>query len=372
MSFGFKLLSTDPTGARLGRVSTPHGQIDTPVFMPVGTRATVKGVLPEQLKDLGASIILANTYHLYLRPGHEVIGEFGGLHGFMGWDGPILTDSGGFQIWSLGALRKLDDHGVRFSSHIDGTSYVLTPESAIGVQESLGADIIMCLDECAPHPAQRDYVERSVELTARWAKRCKTAKTDPRQALFGIVQGGMYPDLRKISAERTVEIGFDGYAVGGLSVGEEKPLMHEVLSATTGELPSAAPRYLMGVGTPEDLVYGVGAGVDMFDCVMPSRNARNGTLFTRYGKLVIKNGRYERDHEPIEQGCGCYTCSKYSRAYLRHLFMSKELVSYTLNTIHNLYYYVNLMGAMRSAIGRGGFDEWRAGFYSDISADNAR
>ena len=365
--FGFELIKKDAsTGARLGRVTTPHGSFSTPVFMPVGTRATVKGLTPEELKALGAGIILANTYHLYLRPGHELIKELGGLHRFMHWDGPILTDSGGFQVFSLGNLRKITEQGVSFSSHLDGARCVLTPEGAIEIQEALGADIMMVLDECPPYPAQRDYIERSMALTHRWAKRCKDAKRNKAQALFGIVQGGMHADLRRQSAEALMEIGFDGYALGGLSVGEEKHLMQEVVEASAIHLPEASPRYLMGVGTPEDLVFGVSRGIDMFDCVMPTRNARNGTLFTSRGKLVIKNARYERDGLPLDPECGCYTCSNYSRAYLRHLYMSGEILSSRLNTIHNLYYYAHLMEGMRRAVAEDSFELFRKGFLEGL------
>ncbi|MEK7773595.1 MAG: tRNA guanosine(34) transglycosylase Tgt, partial [Deltaproteobacteria bacterium] len=286
--FGFELLKKDVSGARLGRVTTPHGVFATPVFMPVGTKAAIKGLTPEDLRSAGVEIILTNTYHLYLRPGHEVIREIGGLHRFMNWSGPILTDSGGFQVFSLCKLREIDEEGVWFSSHLDGTRYRLTPESAIEIQEALGADIIMPLDECTPYPAERGYTVKSMNLTHRWAKRCKEARKDAAQALFGIVQGGMYEDLRKESARSLVDMGFDGYSIGGLSVGEEKGLMREMILAVAPCLPEDRPRYLMGVGAPEDLVFAVESGVDMFDCVMPTRNARNGTLFTRRGKLVIK------------------------------------------------------------------------------------
>lgn len=368
MGFSFTLIKKDKTGARLGRAVTPHGEFQTPVFMPVGTRAAVKAMTPEGLREAGAEIILANTYHLYLRPGHEVVRGLGGLHRFMNWGGPMLTDSGGFQVFSLGKLRKIDETGVVFSSHLDGARCVLTPESAIGVQEALGADIIMPLDECPPYPAQRAYIEESMMRTHRWAKRCKEAKTNPAQALFGIVQGGMHADLRQASVNALVHIGFDGYALGGLSVGEEKAVMREVVSLSAPLLPEAAPRYLMGVGTPEDLVEGVASGIDMFDCVMPTRNARNGTLFTRGGKLVIKNGLYERDARPVEEGCLCYACRNYSRAYLRHLFMAGEMLASMLNTAHNLYYYCSLMRRMRGAINEGRFAEFKKGFYADLEA----
>lgn len=367
MGFGFELIKKDSaTGARLGRVTTPHGSFSTPVFMPVGTRAAVKGLTPEELREIGAGIILANTYHLYLRPGHGLIKELGGLHSFMNWDGPILTDSGGFQVFSLGNLRKITEEGVAFSSHLDGARCVLTPEGAVEIQEALGADIIMPLDECTPYPADRGYTERSMNLTHRWAKRCKDAKNANGQALFGIVQGGMYGDLRRHSVEELVSIGFDGYSIGGLSVGEEKPLMQEMVEVTAGQLPEGSPRYLMGVGTPEDLVFGVSRGIDMFDCVMPTRNARNGTLFTRHGKLVIKNARYERDARPVDEECGCYACRNYSRAYLRHLFMAGEILSSRLNTVHNLYYYTSLMRSMQEAVAEGRFEEFRKKFFKDI------
>ena len=367
MNFSFELLKTDISGARHGRVATPHGEFHTPVFMPVGTKAAVKAVSPEDLKEMGAGIILANTYHLYLRPGHELIRDLGGLHRFMHWDGPILTDSGGFQVFSLGKLRRIDETGVAFQSHIDGAKCTLTPESAIEVQEALGADIIMPLDECAPYPAQRDYAVNSMNLTHRWALRSKKASRRGDQALFGIVQGGMYRDLRQESAKAITDIGFDGYAIGGLSVGEEKPLMYELIAATAPLLPAGSPRYLMGVGTPEDLVFGVEHGIDMFDCVMPTRNARNGTLFTRRGKLVIKNGQYEKDPRPIDEGCLCYTCRRYSRAYLRHLLMSGEMLGSRLNTIHNLFYYTGLMRQMQMAVREDRFAEFKKGFYGGIS-----
>ncbi|MBI5888836.1 MAG: tRNA guanosine(34) transglycosylase Tgt [Deltaproteobacteria bacterium] len=366
MKFSFELLKTDKTGARLGRMSTPHGEFATPVFMPVGTKAAVKAVSPEELEAAGAGIILANTYHLYLRPGHELIRDLGGLHSFMHWAGPILTDSGGFQVFSLGKLRQLDETGVSFRSHLDGAKCTLTPESAIEVQEALGADIIMPLDECTPYPAEREYAVNSMNLTHRWALRCKKAKKDNGQALFGIVQGGMYEDLRRESAKAVTEIGFDGYALGGLSVGEEKPLMYGIIARSAPLLPAASPRYLMGVGTPEDLVYAVEHGIDMFDCVMPTRNARNGTLFTRSGKLVIKNGQYEKDSRPVEDGCGCYTCGNYSRAYLRHLYMSGEMLGSRLNTIHNLFYYAALMRQMQRAIKEDAFAQFKRGFYSGL------
>jgi len=363
MKFSFELVKKD-SSARLGRACTPHGAFTTPVFMPVGTKGSVKGITPHELREMGVEIILSNTYHLYLRPGHSLVAGLGGLHGFMKWQGPILTDSGGFQVFSLCKLRKITEEGVQFSSHLDGTRYALTPESAIEIQEALGADIIMPLDECTPYPADREYTLDSMNMTHRWAKRCKEAKKANGQALFGIVQGGMYADLRKDSARALVDMDFDGYSIGGLSVGEEKGLMKEMIAATVPFLPQDKPRYLMGVGTPEDLVFAVEMGVDMFDCVMPTRNARNGTLFTRFGKLVIKNAQYEKDPRPIDDECGCYTCRNFSRAYLRHLFMAGEMLAPRLNTVHNLYYYTGLMRQMRQAIGDGKFDEFKRKFHA--------
>ncbi|NTW57656.1 MAG: tRNA guanosine(34) transglycosylase Tgt [Nitrospirae bacterium] len=362
--FNFSLtIKGADTAGRLGKITTSHGDIRTPVFMPVGTQATVKTLSPEDLDAIGAEIILSNTYHLFLRPGHELIREFGGLHRFMNWQRPVLTDSGGFQVFSLADLRKVTDEGVTFQSHIDGgAKHVITPEYAVEIQEALGADIIMAFDECIPYPATRDYAQESLERTHRWAKRCREAKKDTGQALFGIVQGGMYPDLRRQSAEALVDIGFDGYAVGGLSVGETKPLMYEMLEATVPHLPQHLPRYLMGVGTPEDLVEGVDRGIDMFDCVMPTRNARNGTFFTSFGKLVIRNSRYERDKDPIDPACGCSTCRDFSRAYLRHLFNAGEVLALRLGTIHNLFFYLNLMRDIRSSIEHGQFKEFKKEF----------
>jgi queuine tRNA-ribosyltransferase len=365
MAFGFKLVKKDrDTRARLGEITTPHGVARTPIFMPVGTRATVKTMTPEDLKTVGAEIILSNTYHLYLRPGHELIRKLGGLHRFMGWDRPILTDSGGYQVFSHSELRKISEEGVRFQSHLDGSYHFLTPESATGIQEALGADIIMCFDECAPYPSTYDYVLGSTEMTLRWALRCKQAKSRADQALFGIVQGGMYRDLRERCAGELAEIGFDGYAIGGLSVGETKPLMYEVTEYTADALPVDRPRYLMGVGTPEDLVEGVALGVDMFDCVMPTRNARTGTLFTSFGKLVIRNAQYSEDERPVDPECGCYTCRNFSRAYLRHLFMSGEILALRLNTLHNLSYYLELMRGIRLSIEQDSFLQFKQRFYS--------
>ena len=349
--------------ARCGELETLHGVVTTPVFMPVGTQATVKGVTPENLEELGARIILANTYHLFIRPGHELIRSLGGLHGFMHWDRPILTDSGGFQIFSLQELTTITEQGAAFRSHLDGSRLFLGPEEAIRVQEALGSDIMMVLDTCIPWPADREQAARATALTGRWARRCKQALSGTGQLLFGIVQGGMYEDLRREAAEELLAIGFDGYALGGLSVGEPGELMREMIGLTVRHLDPARPVYLMGVGTPEDLVEGVYRGVDMFDCVMPTRNARNGMLFTSTGRLVIKNSRYRDDHGPVDEECDCYTCRHYSRAYLRHLFQSREILASILNSIHNLHYYCSLMARMRQAIIQDRFSEFRAEFY---------
>lgn len=364
MAFAFELIKKDlHSQARLGKITTSHGQVSTPVFMPVGTQATVKAMTPEELKEIGVEIILSNTYHLYLRPGHELIKSMGGLHKFMHWDMPILTDSGGYQVFSHNELRKIKEEGVYFQSHLDGSKHFLSPEKTVEIQEALGADIIMCFDECTPYPATRDYTAASMERTHRWAKRCKEAKKSETQSLFGIVQGGMFQDLRKQSAEEITKICFDGYAIGGLSVGEDKLIMYNMVDATVPYLPYDKPRYLMGVGTPEDLVECVARGVDMFDCVMPTRNARNGTLFTKRGKLGIRNALFANDINPIEDGCGCYTCKNYSRAYLRHLFAASEILAARLGTTHNLYYYINLMRDMRRAIEDDMFEEFREEFY---------
>ncbi|WP_035246514.1 tRNA guanosine(34) transglycosylase Tgt [Desulfogranum mediterraneum] len=367
----FTLLhSSSECAARAGEVTTLHGTIKTPVFMPVGTQATVKSMTPENLSQAGAQIILGNTYHLFIRPGHELIASFGGLHNFMNWQGPILTDSGGFQIFSLQELAKITEEGAAFRSHLDGRKLFLSPEDAVRVQEALGSDIMMALDTCIPYPASREEAIRATALTRRWAKRCRDAQKETGQHLFGIVQGGMYPDLRREAIEQLVEIGFPGYALGGLSVGEPKELMYEMLEASVSYLPAAHPKYLMGVGTPEDLVEGVYHGVDMFDCVMPTRNARNGMLFTSQGRLVIKNSSYRDDPRPLDEQCDCYTCRHYSRAYLRHLFQCREILAYQLNSIHNIHYYCSLMAAMREAIVEDRFTAFRQTFYQqrDIPA----
>ena len=364
--FRFDLLAQDQaTQARHGRIHTVRGIIETPIFMPVGTQGTVKGILPETLKEIGAQIVLANTYHLYLRPGHQLVQQLGGLHRFMNWDRPILTDSGGFQVFSLGELRKITEDGAEFRSHLDGSRHQLTPELSMEIQLALGSDIIMVFDECIPHPADRSYVLSSTDRSARWAKRCRTlVPAGSQAALFGIVQGGMDMELRKYSAEQLLEIGFEGYALGGLSVGEETSLMYDMMEHSLPLLPAASPRYVMGVGTPENLIEGVARGCDMFDCVMPTRNARNGVLFTRFGKVSIKQARYRDDAQPIDPDCGCYVCRNYSRAYLSHLYRSGEVLASVLNTHHNLYYYLGLMSEIREAIVGGCFSEYRRSFYA--------
>ena len=363
--FNYDLLQQDSSSkARRGRITTQRGMIETPVFMPVGTQGTVKGLLPEALKEIGAQIILANTYHLYLRPGHELIRKLGGLHKFMQWDRPILTDSGGFQVFSLGDLRKITEEGASFQSHLDGSKHMLTPELSIEIQQALGSDIIMVFDECIPHPAERQYIVDSTNRSARWAKRCREVlPPGSSSALFGIVQGGMDAELRKQSAEQLQEIGFEGYALGGLSVGEETSLMYDMMEYSLPLLPQNRPRYVMGVGTPENLIEGIARGCDMFDCVMPTRNARNGNLFTSFGKISIKQARYREDAEPIDPDCQCYVCRHYSRAYLRHLYMSREILASVLNTHHNLHYYQQLMAGARQALEAGAFAAYRSEFY---------
>jgi len=349
--------------ARAGVIKTSHGSFETPVFMPVGTQGSVKALSPEDLTDAQAFIILANTYHLYLRPGADLIGRLGGLHRFMNWKGAILTDSGGFQVYSLARLREISERGVVFRSHIDGSKHLIGPEEAIDIQEALGADIVMAFDECTHYPAEYDYVLKSVQLTTLWARRCMDHRKRKDQALFGIVQGGMYKDLREKSAREIVAMGFDGYALGGLSVGEDAETRHRVIDDVIDFLPKTAPVYLMGVGKPEDLVEAVRRGVDMFDCVMPTRNARNGALFTTRGAMNIKNACYAEDDKPIDENCNCYTCANYSRAYLRHLYMAREILAYRLNSIHNISYYCRLMSSMRSAIKDNNFDHFCSEFY---------
>lgn len=354
------------TGARVGKIHTPHGSFDTPMFMPVGTQASVKTMSPEELKAMGAGVILSNTYHLFLRPGADLVEEAGGLHKFMNWDQAILTDSGGFQVFSLGDLRKITEDGVTFRSHIDGSKKFLSPEVATRVQMQLGADIIMAFDECVPYPADHDYARKSTERTTRWAKRCKDVMTNTdTQGLFGIVQGGMYKDLRSMSVRDLLELDFPGYAIGGLSVGEPKDLMYEILDHTVGQLPKDKPRYLMGVGTPDCLVEGVNRGIDMFDCVFPTRVARNGTAMTWKGRLVIKNAEYAHDFQPIDENCGCYACRNYSRAYIRHLVRVNEIFGLRLMTTHNLYFLLDFMRQMRQAILEDRFVEFRSKFLAN-------
>ena len=360
----YELIAKDErTGARAGIIHTPHGSFETPIFMPVGTQASVKGVSPDELKDLGAGIILSNTYHLFLRPGMELIREAGGLHKFMHWDRAILTDSGGFQVFSLGDLRKITEEGVTFRSHIDGSKKFLSPEVSMQVQMCLGSDIVMAFDECVPYPADYEYAKRSTERTQRWAERCQRAMTAPQQGLFGIVQGGMYKDLRRWHAARLVEMDLPGYAVGGLSVGEPPELMYEMLSYSTSLLPEHKPRYLMGVGTPDHLVEGVARGIDMFDCVYPTRVARNGMAMTWAGRLVMKNANLEHDHRVIEEGCGCCACRNgYTRAYIRHLVRAGEIFGLRLLSLHNLYFLEEFVRRMRAAIIEGRFESFRSEF----------
>lgn len=358
----FQLLGTDNI-ARRGRIDFPRGKIETPAFMPVGTYGTVKSMTPEELRGMGAEIILGNTFHLYLRPGTEVIKAHGDLHDFMHWDKPILTDSGGFQVFSLADMRKITEEGVKFRSPIDGRPIMLSPEVSMQIQRDLGSDIVMIFDECTPYPATRTEARESMELSVRWAERSKKAHGDNPSALFGIVQGGMYDDLRQDSAKALIDIGFDGYAIGGLSVGEPKEERDHVLEATTPLLPKNKPRYLMGVGKPEDIVESVKRGIDMFDCVIPTRNARNGYLFTRNGTLKIRNAKHQYDTNPIDDQCGCYTCQNYSRSYLRHLDKCNEILGARLNTIHNLYYYQELMKNIRQSIEESDFDGFVGDFY---------
>lgn len=352
------------TGARLGKLYTPHGVIDTPTFMPVGTQATVKAMSPDELKQIGAQIILSNTYHLYIRPGHKLVEKAGGLHGFMNWDRPILTDSGGFQVFSLNELRKITEEGVEFKSHLDGSKHLFTPEKVMEIENSLGADIMMAFDECTPYPCEKDYAKKSMERTVRWLKRCKEAhKNTEKQALFGIVQGSTYKDLRIESARRTVEIDLPGYAIGGLSVGEPKEIMEEVLDYTVPELPKDKPRYLMGVGSADYLIEGSIRGIDMFDCVLPTRIARNGTVMTSKGKLVVRNAEYSEDFSPLDDECDCYTCKNFSRAYIRHLIKTKEILGGRLATIHNLRFLQNLMANIRKAIAEDRLLDFRNDFF---------
>jgi queuine tRNA-ribosyltransferase len=364
----FELLHADGA-ARRGRIETPHGFIETPVFMPVGTRASVKSLTTDQLQRLGPEIILNNTYHLMLRPGVDLVEQLGGVHKFMGWDRAVLTDSGGFQLFSLASIRKIREEGVEFRSHIDGSPYFLTPELSVQIQTRMGVDIAMAFDECPAYGISHSEVEKSMLLTHRWAKRSLSARTT--SALFGIVQGGVHLDLRKRSVEEIAGMDFDGIAIGGVSVGEPKDEMFEVVNHTAPLLPADKPRYLMGVGTPEDLVNGVAAGIDMFDCVMPTRNARNGSLFTSFGKIHIKNARYAADDRPLDPNCSCVTCTTVSRAYLRHLYANDEIAASVYNTIHNLSFYLDLMGAIRQAIASNSFYSFREGFLSRLSSEES-
>jgi len=367
MAISFCLEKGGACGPRLGRLITPHGTVETPVFMPVGTQGAVKACSPEDLLEHKVSMVLANTYHLYLRPGHRTIEKLGGLHAFMGWPGPILTDSGGYQVYSLGDLRRVSEEGVLFRSHLDGSEHFLTPEKVVCVQRSMGVDVAMVLDECAPFPSPPEEIRSAMERSIRWAGRSLDASGADGPALFGIVQGGVRADWRKACASELVRAGFSGYAVGGLGLGEDRQDFLTSVEACAEALPVGAPRYLMGMGTPEDIVEAVRRGMDMFDCVLPTRNGRNGTLYTRFGKVRIKNNRYAEDERPIEPGCGCYTCRKYSRAYLRHLFLARELLVYRLNTVHNLYYYQTLMEAIRQAVRAGTFSSFAETFYRGLT-----
>jgi queuine tRNA-ribosyltransferase len=370
-AFGFALLATDGA-ARRGRLTTPHGVVETPAFMPVGTQGTVKSLSPDDVREAGAQILLGNTYHLLLRPGPDLVRELGGLHRFMAWDGPILTDSGGFQVFSLAKLRKLTEDGVEFRSPIDGATYLLSPERVVEIQCALGSDIMHPLDECLAYPATREQTERSLALTLRWARRSLVAHRagSGAQALFGIVQGGFYPDLRARAVAETLALGFAGYAIGGMAVGEPKPMMRDLTEAVARALPADQPRYLMGVGKPEDLVESVARGVDMFDCVLPTRNARNGQCFTPDGPLTLKQARFTRDPAPLQEDCPCYACRRFSRAYLRHLFMADELLVYRLLSLHNLHFFLGLMAGMRAAIAAGAFEAFRTRFFARYSVSS--
>ncbi len=368
--FSFSLVARSGR-ARAGLLQTPHGAIETPIFMPVGTAGAVKAVTRKDLESVGAQILLANTYHLMLRPGDALVARMGGLHGFTGWNGPFLTDSGGYQVFSLSELRTLDEQGVTFRSHLDGSTQLLSPERSIEVQENLGADVIMCFDECAPHPAPHEAIEAAAARTTRWAQRSKDAQRRRDQWLFGIVQGGVDPGLRERSARELLAMGFPGHSIGGLSVGEPKDARDRVLDQLNEILPEEKPRYLMGVGTPADILEGVARGVDMFDCVLPTRNGRNGQLFTRNGKLSIRNARYREDPRPPDPECACYTCRSVSRAYLRHLHMAGEIGGASLMTIHNLFFYLDTLRKMRQSILLGRFEEFRIAMHRALAAPAA-
>jgi queuine tRNA-ribosyltransferase len=365
----FKVSATDGA-ARRGVLQTAHGNIDTPAFMPVGTYGAVKGMSPVEVRELGAQIVLGNTFHLWLRPGLDVIGAHGGLHRFMGWDGPILTDSGGFQVFSLGEMRKISEEGVKFQSPVNGDACFLTPEESMRIQRVLNSDIVMAFDECTAHPATLEQARDSMQLSMRWAARSKTAHAGNPNALFGIVQGGMYEQLRDESLARLTDIGFDGYAIGGLSVGEPKPDMLRILRHTAPRLPADRPRYLMGVGTPSDIVAAVAAGIDMFDCVLPTRNARNGWLYTRHGVIKLRNARYRDDLGPLDPDCACYTCCNFTRAYLHHLQRVNEMLGARLNTLHNLHYYQELMAGLRAAIAEGRLAAFAAAHGTDRETES--
>lgn len=369
--FGFKLLGMDKKcNARVGHITTPHGEIETPVFMPVGTQGSVKALTPRDVKEAGSEIILSNAYHLYIRPGTEVIRKLGGLHKFMGWDRPILTDSGGYQVFSLSKLRKISEDGVTFNSHFDGREIHLTPEKVVEIQEALGSDIAMIFDECPAASKDKHLIEKAVNITLRWAKRAKKHHKRRSQALFGIVQGGTFLDLRKRSLEETLGIGFDGYALGGLSVGEPKPEMLKVLEEILPRMPDDKPRYLMGVGTPVDFFEAVERGADMFDCVNPTRYGRNGTAFTSDGLVVVRNGKYQKDPKPIQKDCDCYACREFSRAYLRHLVNSHEILGAQLITLHNVHFFVNLVKSMREHIRKGSFLAFKKRFFNRFDPDS--
>jgi queuine tRNA-ribosyltransferase len=374
--FNFEIVAeSSTTRARAGVIQTARGKVETPIFMPVGTQGTVKSLTPEELLSAGAQIILGNTYHLYLRPGCDVIDQFSGLHEFINWKGPILTDSGGFQIFSLAKLAKISEEGVNFQSHIDGSSHLLTPEKAVAIQTCLGSDILMCLDVCIQYPAEREPTRLALEITAQWANRSKAAWqniSNGHSALFGIVQGGMFKDLREASAESLTSLDFNGFAIGGLSVGEPLDIMLEIADYTLTKLPNEKPKYVMGTGTPENLIELVALGADMFDCVLPTRNARNGQVFNQQGTLNICNAKYRHDTNPLEPGCACYTCRNYSRAYIRHLYLAKELLAYRLNTLHNVYFFLNLMQQMREAIIKDEFESFRKNFYKRRSYDEGK
>lgn len=362
--FNFELIKEcQDTGARVGKLITPHGEIETPIFMPVGTQATVKTLSPEELDSIGAQIILSNTYHLYLRPGHDLVKEAGGLHKFMNWPKPILTDSGGFQVFSLGDLRTVKENGVEFRSHIDGSKHFFSPEKVMEIENALGADIIMAFDECVPYPCDYEYALSALKRTTRWAERCKAAHKREDQALFGIIQGSTYKDLREQSAREITALDLPGYAIGGLSVGEPNEIMYEVLDYLTPLMPKNKPRYLMGVGAPDNIVEGVMRGVDMFDCVLPTRIARNGTVMTKGGKLVVRNAAYARDFRPLDAECNCYTCRNYTRAYLRHLLKANEILGLRLMSIHNLHFLLTLVKEIRESILENRFLEFYEEFY---------